>query len=277
MFSHTVALNGFDFVLDKIDSLGLASPSPFEPDTLQALEKLTKPGFRVLDIGANIGFFTAHLARLVGASGQVIAIEPNKENFALLRENVRRNHLTNAVLHNLAVGENDGNAALYLSDWNGGMHRMYESVCCTEAIETVQVSKVDNLVAGKKIDLIKIDIEGYEYFALKGARDCLIRNPHIKIVTEYCPASLMEAGASPLGFLEYLESLGLYPHALDSQALELPQLKDDAARYESYGHDRLVQQCAGKSNPEIIGIVTEIAATLGCRRPIIENLIFSQI
>src|SRR5688572_26593270 len=128
MFSRTVTLNGFNFVLDELDSLGLASGAPFEPDTLRALERLTKDGFRVLDIGANIGFFTAHLSRLVSTSGQVIAIEPNKENFRLLQENVRRNQLNNAVLHNLAVGENDGNAALYISDWNGGMHRMYESV-----------------------------------------------------------------------------------------------------------------------------------------------------
>jgi hypothetical protein len=85
----------------------------------------------------------------------------------------------------------------------------------------------------------------------------------------------MEAGASPLAFLAYLESLGLYPYALGGHALELAQFKNDAARYEAYGNDRFVQQCTGKSNPEIFGIVTGIAATLGCQRPIIENLVFS--
>lgn len=276
MFSRTIALNGFDFVLDELDSLGLSSPAPFEPDTLQALEKLTKAGFTVLDIGANIGFFTAHLSRLVGASGQVIAIEPNKENFQLLAENVRRNQLTNVVLHNLAVGENDGNAALYLSDWNGGMHRMYESVCCTAATEIVPVVKIDNLIPEITIDLIKIDIEGYEYFALKGARNCLTRNPQLKIITEYSPASLLEAGASPLTFLSYLESLEFYPSTLDSHTLDLAQFKNEAALYEAYGQQRFVHECAGKSNPEIFAIVTEIAATLGCKRPIIENLIFAR-
>jgi len=273
---QSVDICGFRFFVDKLDSLGLSSSGIFEPETMAALGKLTKPGYRVLDIGANIGFFTAILSRLVGPKGRVYAIEPQKENFRLLKENTLNNGLENVDLYNVAVSESKGVASLFLSDWNGGMHRLYESVCCTEATESVTVVTVDSIVSNDKIDLIKIDIEGYEFFALKGAQKCLLRNPDICIVTEYCPLSAIEAGASPSSMLKYLESMNFRPMSLDGQLVSIDGLLEEAIRYEDYGSERLVLECSGKTNPQILEMAWEVARQLGCTRPILENLIFSR-
>jgi FkbM family methyltransferase len=274
--SPSIEIDGFKYFTDELDSLGLASTGVFEPETLAALKKLTRPGFRVLDIGANIGFFTVQLSSMVGPAGSVLAIEPQKENFRLLEANVGINHLTNVRLYNVAVGDTEGTASLYLSDWNGGMHRLYASVCCTSAMESVPVTTVDLITANDKIDLIKIDIEGYEFFALKGAENCLQRNPDIKIITEYCALSAIEAGSSPLAMLQYLEGLGFHASSLEGIPVDLDALKAEAVKYEGYGYERLVAECSGKTNPEILEIAVAAGVMLGCKRPVLENLLFSR-
>ena len=214
-----VEFDGFKFFTDERDSLGLVSNGTFEPDTLAALKRLVQPGFRVLDIGANIGFFSVLLSKMVGPTGSVLAVEPQTENFRLLQENASVNHLTNLQLYNVAVGRSEGKASLYLSDWNGGMHRLYDSVCCTSETESVQLTTVDSIVANQKVDLIKIDIEGYEFFALEGAKNCLLQNPDIQIITEYCALTAMEAGSSPIAMLQYLDQFGFQPFSLEGWPL----------------------------------------------------------
>jgi FkbM family methyltransferase len=273
----SIEIDGFKYFTDAFDSLGLISnKGVFEPETLAALKKLTQPGFRVLDIGANIGFFSVQLSKWVGAEGIVLAIEPQTENFRLLESNVRANHLTNVHLHHAAVGNRDGTASLFLSNWNGGMHRLYESVCCTSDTESVRITTVDSIVANQQIDLIKIDIEGYEFFALEGAKNCLQKNPHIKIISEYCALSAIEAGASPLAMLRYLEGLGFQAFSLDNIPVDLNVLKAEAVKYEDYGSQRLVSECLGKTNPEILDIAVAVGLRLGCKRPVLESLLFSR-
>jgi FkbM family methyltransferase len=271
-----VEIDGFKYFTDEADSLGLVSNKIFEPETLSVLKKLTKPGFRVLDIGANIGFFTIQLSKMIGPEGFLIAIEPQKDNFQLLEKNVIANNLNNVRLCNVAVGKAEGIASLYLSDWNGGMHRLYESVCCTDELESVKLTTVDALVSNDRIDLIKIDIEGYEFFALEGAKKCLQQNKNIKIVAEYCALTSIEAGASPLAMLEYMESLGFSAYTLDGNLVDLENLKAEAIKYEEYGYRSLVSECSGKTNPEILEIAVSVAARLGCKRPVLENLLFSR-
>lgn len=269
-----IDIDGFKFLTDKLDSLGLVANGAFEPETLAALKRLTQPGFTVLDVGANIGYFSVQLSKMVGPGGSVLAIEPQKDNFQLLQSNIAINHLTNVSAHNVAVGNAEGTASLYLSDWNGGMHRLYPSVCCTVDTEAVQLTTIDSIVANRPVDLIKIDIEGYELFALEGAKNCLLGNPRLQIITEYCAPTAIEAGASPLAMLQYLEELGFFPHSLEGAAISLDSLKTEAIKYQDYGYQRLVSECSGKTNPEILEIAVAISAKLGCERPVLENLLF---
>ena len=271
---RVVNVDDFSLAIDALDSLGLGQGRAFEPEILAALQRWTKPGNTVVDIGANIGYFTAHLARLVGSGGCVHAFEPDPANFALLTENMRANKLTWVQLHQAAVGAQTGQATLHISEYNGGMHRLYDSVCCTGPGLDVAVQTLDQLLAGVRIDLIKIDIEGYEPAALMGAQACLRANPELKIVSEYCPASMLEAGGQPSAMLNWLREQGFGPHELHGVAVDIDELLQDARRYETYGQERFLAACQGLSNPEILDTVVRLSAELGCTRPVIENLLF---
>ena len=267
---------GFKLRIDAMDSLGLGAGTPFEPETLAALQQWVRPGMTVVDVGANIGYFTLHLSRLVGEQGSVHAFEPEPVNFSILTENIAANVLTNVALHHAAVGRERGEASLHISDFNGGMHRLYESVCCVGPAVRVPVLRIDDVLANSTVDLIKIDIEGFEEAALRGAENCLRQNADIKIITEYCPASMLEAGGKPSEFLAYLHGLGLRPSQLDGTPIDLAELLADAHRYEQVAFSRFLSDCNGKSNPEILDAVVALAAKLGCKRPMIENLLFSR-
>ena len=271
---RVINVDDFSLAIDAMDSLGLGQGRAFEPEILAALQRWVRRGDTVVDIGANIGYFTAHLARLVGADGCVHAFEPDPANFALLAENMRANKLTWVQLHQAAVGAQAGQATLHISEYNGGMHRLYDSVCCTGPGLDVAVRTVDQLLAGSRIDLIKIDIEGYEPAALMGAQACLRANPEMKIVSEYCPASMLEAGGLPSAMLNWLREQGFGPHELNGVAVDIDELLQDALRYETHGQERFLAACQGLSNPEILDTVVRLSAELGCKRPVIENLLF---
>ena len=271
---HVVNVDDFILAIDAMDSLGLGQGRAFEPEILAALQRWVRRGDTVVDIGANIGYFTAHLARLVGADGCVHAFEPDPANFALLVENMRANKLAWVQLHQAAVGAQPGKATLHISEYNGGMHRLYDSVCCTGPGLDVAVQTVDQLLVGSRIDLIKIDIEGYEPAALMGAQACLRANPEMKIVSEYCPASMLEAGGQPSAMLNWLREQGFGPHELNGVAVDIDELLQDALRYETYGQERFLAACQGLSNPEILDTIVRLSTELGCTRPVIENLLF---
>lgn len=274
--ARIVEIDGFRLAIDAMDSLGLGLGLPFEPEVLSALQRCVRPGDKVVDIGANVGYFSAHLARLVGPHGEVHAFEPEPQNCALLVANMRTNGLSQVHVHPVALGERQGTATLHISEFNGGMHRLYDSVCCTGPGLAVPVQRLDDVMAGARVDLIKIDVEGYEPAVLKGAASCLRTHPDIRVVSEYCPASMLEAGGLPSEMLQFLGSMGLLPHQLDGSAIALEALLDDARRYEAYGAVRLGAACAGKSNPEILAVVSGLSASLGCRRPVLENLLFAR-
>lgn len=269
-----VRWEGAELAIDAADSLGLASGNPFEPAVAQALRRHVRPGDTVVDVGANVGCFTALLAQAVGPAGRVHAIEPEPGNLALLRQSVSRNGWDQVTLHGVAAADRDGTLALHTSTFNNGMHRLYESVCCDGQVVQVPVRRLDDLLAGSRVDLLKLDVEGYEWAVVQGAEHLLRANPALVVVTEYCPSAMLEAGGSPTAFLDRLARLGLVPHELDGTPLHGPSLREEATRYDQLGRDRFVDACSGLDNEAILQRVQALAAGLGCRRPVIDNLLF---
>ncbi len=275
--SRCIQAHGLDLQLDPLDSLGLLGGQPFEPELAAALQRCVLPGQTVVDVGANIGYFSLLLAQLVGPAGHVHAIEPAPANFDLLQRNVRVNRLQQVQLHQLALGEKTGVAQLHLSTYNHGMHRLYPSVCNDGATLPVPVQRLDQLLPKAGVDAIKIDVEGYELPALLGAEQLLRANPAVKIFSEYCPPAMLEAGLQPAHFLSYLQALGFVPHILEGQAVSWDELWADAQCYVRAGREAFVQATAGKTNPEILEAVQRLAQRAGCHRPVIENLLFFRL
>lgn len=201
-------LSPYYFIDRQIMALG-----SYERDLHCYLEKLLKPGMVVLDIGANIGAMTLHMARLVGPTGKVMAFEPAPPILARLRENVTRNNLDNIVsILNIALADIDGSMELAYADIdkeNQGMgslsNKSNEVVTLTT---TVQVRTLDSMDLGLgRCDLIKVDIQGAETGFLKGAANFLaIYKP--KILMEISANELKTINSSPRQLCELIESLG---------------------------------------------------------------------
>jgi FkbM family methyltransferase len=264
-------------LVDDEDSLGIKANGIFEPIETHTVLALVQPGDRVLDIGANMGYYTVLMAQRVGPLGKVFAVEPNAANLGILQANTVAWRQSSCVtLLPCALSDTPGSGSLFLSDHNSGMHRMYASIVCTDAVEKVDMVCGDDLDLGP-LDFIKIDIEGYEPKALRGLLNTLNNSPDVKILSEFSPLSLMEAGESPSQLIRWLCDRGFVVMGLQSDqwCLQSTQaLLASVDRLESLRFDALVQSLAGLDNPTILARVMDVATQRGYDRPILENLLF---
>jgi FkbM family methyltransferase len=163
----------------------------------------------VVDIGANIGYYTVIAAGKVGATGHVYAFEPEKENFNFLQKSVIDNKFGQVSACQMGISDKTGAEQLFLSTSNKGDHRMYSVEGRSGVV--IQVTTLDDFCKQQsieKIDVIKMDIQGAEGLALDGMKETLRNNKHIKMFTEFWPEGLRTTGHDPLIFLRTLQEYG---------------------------------------------------------------------
>jgi FkbM family methyltransferase len=202
----------FDFVAPSLDRLTTLFLHKFgllgKPERLFFEQKL-KPGMNVVDIGANQGLYSLMFSRLVGETGTVIAFEPEPDMFAALETNISANSVRNVEHHRLALGSKPGEAMLSRSLLNGGDNRLSSGHSETTSIKKlVRIVRLDEIVAGRKIDFIKMDVQGWEWEAIRGMEATLRRNPAIGVHFEFWPAGLRRSGCEPLELLRFLSQQG---------------------------------------------------------------------
>jgi FkbM family methyltransferase len=191
------------------------------------LRQILFPGAVVVDAGANIGIYSQFLSRCVGTTGVVHSFEPSPENFERLRSATRR--LSNVRLSQSAVGERSGNSELYLSDKLNVDHRAY--IAGGDSRRTIPIKMValdDYFKPGERVDLIKMDIQGYELHALQGANRVLADNPAIKVLLEFWPYGLKQAGANWVDMITALEGRGMVIRQVSAGGL-IPFHSDSAS------------------------------------------------
>ena len=165
-----------------------------------------RPGMTVIDIGANIGEYSLFLADIVGTKGRVIAVEPEPENFARLCKAV--GHLARVEMIHAAASARRGKLSLFLSKKLNVDHHTYDDGEGRPCLEIEAIALDDYMPIGSRVDFIKIDIQGAELSALKGAERILRENHGIKILFEYWPFGLRRAGHEPSELISYLRGLG---------------------------------------------------------------------
>lgn len=152
----------------------------FEPDETAFVRSFIKPGMNVVDVGGNIGYFTTMFAAMVGNSGSVTAFEPVTETWRRLTAAVRRNNLDHIVqVHKAAASSESGtcDVSYELHSLNmGGVHLNIHGDAPHAVVETVETVRLDDILVGKPIDFIKMDVEGAEGLALAGAGNLIARN-----------------------------------------------------------------------------------------------------
>jgi FkbM family methyltransferase len=202
----------------------------YERETVMLCRRIIKPGMTTLDIGAHIGYFTRLFSMLIGKEGKVYAFEPHPENFHLLQTNTSR--FSNVFLSNKAISDANGVNRLFMSNANSGSHSLFQSVVMLRN-HTASPSLERELVtldtfweeSGRpSIDFIKMDIEGAEPRALKGAQQLLRHNKKLTLITEFCPANLRAGGTEPEEFLDLLSVLGFRWAAIGKGGELLPEL-----------------------------------------------------
>ena len=204
--------------LDRNDSLQLAMRGVYEPVTTALITRLVRPGDTVIDIGANIGYYTLIFARLVGDRGRVVAFEPDPDNFDLLARNVAANGYENVTLVRGAVAARAGMLRLYRSATNDGDHRTYDVRDGRTSVE-VEAVRLDEYWTADRgtVDLIKMDIQGAEGAALEGMEQVLARNPEVKLLTEFWPGGLAAAGTDPHDYVAALRRHAFQLHEVDEE------------------------------------------------------------
>ena len=143
-----------------------------------------KLGDTVIDIGANIGTVTLESAVKVSSKGRVYSIEPNKKIFKFLAENIKLNNLQNVKIFNVALGEKN-DSVFFSSERSDDLN----SVSITEQGEEISLCKLDDLpINESKINLMKIDVLGYEKFVFGGAKKILKMTEciHLPIIPSDC-------------------------------------------------------------------------------------------
>ena len=175
------------------------------------LFSLLKDDFNIIDAGANIGYLTLQFARLC-PRGMVYSFEPDSKNFQDLVNNVQQNAFGNIQLFQKALGAVAGTATMYsLYRMNPGTNRILatppEQAIGSEIVEVVALDSLEATNQFNKIDLIKIDVEGFEAFVLQGAEQ-LIRKMKPLLYVELSEENLQQQGWSCAALVAYIESLG---------------------------------------------------------------------
>ena len=213
----------------------------------QIVKQLVKPAATAVDIGANIGYYTLLLADLVGPQGKVFAFEPEPKNFNLLERNVKKYGYTNVVCIPKAVNHITEMTQLYVSLDNPGDHRSYKFNNDRFSIPVEGVSMDDYFSDyPKKIDFIKVDVQGAEESVLKGMKKLIedkSKSSGLTMLLEFWPTGLREYGVDPQEHLQRLSQMGFKLKQLNSAKKRMEPLLDPAQLVDKLGKNYLNFLC----------------------------------
>lgn len=187
----------------------------FEVEETQWVKNLLRRGMTFVDVGANIGYYSALGAHLVGPTGRVIAFEPNPSAFESLRFWIEVNSVSHAECFQTAMTNEPGKLTLYVpppSEHHNNANLISGSEGATSVIIPAQTldSTLDRL-AVDKVDLMKIDVEGYELRVVQGAERSIRAGRIRAILAEFHPVTLGRAGTSPEALMGWLLERGFEP------------------------------------------------------------------
>ncbi len=217
--SDAVVIDGHKLFLDPDDSMRLSTRGYYEPFITELVKRNVNKGDVVLDIGAHVGYYTLLLARLVGEQGKVYAFEPDPKNFALLKKNVETNGYKNVIAEQRAVSENAGKAMLHIGGRSAHHSLLRNKYSSDRSVEVASV-RLDDCIKGK-VNFIKIDVEGAEYFAFNGMKSIFRRNKGLMMITEMVPLFLDHLHITPAQFVRLLTDYGLRLYLIDEEKKKL--------------------------------------------------------
>jgi len=174
-----------------------------------AFQRWIRAGMTVVDVGASQGLYALFFSGLVGPSGTVLAFEPESDRFASLRHNCEANSASNIQCFELALGWTARTGTLHRSLVHGGDNRIATGLSerISKSID-VTIARLDEAIGSRKVDFIKIDVQGWEGEVFNGMEHVLHNNNGLQQYFEFWPQGLKNAGTNPGDVLTFLLSRG---------------------------------------------------------------------
>jgi FkbM family methyltransferase len=222
--------DGNKFYIDPISDFGLKlmKHNSYEVSMTNQIKKLLGKNDVFIDLGANEGFFSIVAGQLIGRDGVVIAIEPQQRLWEIIVKNVEVNKLSNVMLLPYGIGCSQGEAEMHFyPSLNSGasslaksfnfkvsLRRFRKAIYSTSKIS---IQTLDHIIPKSinNIKLIKIDIEGFEFEALKGAQNLLSRGQIENLLIEIHPEALNSMGESEKSIDDLLFGYGFKKENID--------------------------------------------------------------
>lgn len=255
---HPVRIDWFDglrldAVLGNDQSRCLYVGGSIEPNELAFIGRFLRPGMVAIDAGANEGWFSTFMARRVGADGLVLAVEPSSRERMRLGRNLSINGLTNVRVASEGLAADAGRAILHVADpEHNGQNTLgsfvYKGVTGALDVE-ISLERMDALAGklGRRIDLIKMDVEGAELAVLRGAERVLNESRPV-ILFELLEEALRAQGASAREVLDFLARRGfsILKFNLDGTLAPLAGMEDASSNLVAVP-DARVAEMIGRS------------------------------
>ena len=198
--SDFTEIQGNKMFLGKGDPHGISIEGIFGKLDTEIIKRSINEGDIVVDLGANIGYYTLIAAKLVGNKGKVFSFEPEPKNFEILKKNVEINGYQNVILEQKAVSDVNEKTNLYLSQ-GIGTHSLKPNQNTTMKTIPIESIRLDdyfkNLNLTNKINFVKIDVEGAEFNVLSGMDNILKQSKNLKLFTEFASDLIEESGIEP--------------------------------------------------------------------------------
>ena len=202
----------------------------YEGYETELFKNLVHEGTILIDIGANIGYYTLIGANII-KKGSVYSFEPVPDNYDLLLKNIEINNLNNVTAVQKAVSNKIGKVKIFLDEFSFGTHSLAQNnvpdkINFTEVNTTTLDSFFDDKFSELDKILVKMDTQGAEGLIVKGA-DSLLKKESIKIMMEFWPMGLKNMGTEPEQLLEKLEEYGFKINLINGQKKCLEHLNND--------------------------------------------------
>jgi FkbM family methyltransferase len=198
----------------------------FEPSELTFFRKYCRGDMTFVDIGANIGLYTALAMHQLDSTGRILTFEPHPQSYKFLEKNIAANQTAPEACprvdaFNLAAAPESGHQQLRLNPENHADNRLYQGTYQGKIenwdVLPVEGRPVDGMLAEleiEEVNFVKIDIQGYEQKAISGFQKTLARSKNVFLMSEFWPKGLKEAGGSGIEYLRMLSSLGFMLYEL---------------------------------------------------------------
>lgn len=187
----------------------------YEKESTAFFLRIIRPGWTIVDVGAYIGYYSIHFSKLTGSKGKIIAIEPDAHNLSILRKNLQLHKIENVEIERVALGDRRRMAKIYID----GPHTtlIKKNIKFIKEIKKIQMDTLDNLLINQKVDLIKVDAQGYDFEVLQGAKKILQSNQHVIIHLEFWPTSSIPINPKDFRELILLRDLGFKIFTIDQK------------------------------------------------------------